>query len=67
LSDHRNTGGLEQDADTVILIHRPGVYDNEVDDKAKTEMIVAKQRNGPLATVKANYDEKTGRFNNVSY
>jgi len=66
-SDLRNTGGLEQDADTVILIHRPGVYDDEVDDKAKTEMIVAKQRNGPLATVKANYDEKTGRFKDVSY
>jgi len=66
-SDLRNTGGLEQDADTVILVHRPGVYDDEVDDKVKTEMIVAKQRNGPLTTIKSNYDEKTGRFNDVSH
>lgn len=65
--DLRNTGGLEQDADTVILLHRPAVYDKDEDDQSKTKFIVDKQRHGPQVDVRANYDLHTGRFHDVNF
>ena len=51
LSDLRDSGAIEQDADVVMFIHREGYYDPEYEDKTAAEIIVAKQRNGPLDTV----------------
>jgi replicative DNA helicase len=51
LADLRDTGAIEQDADGVILIHRPG-YFNPEDDQDSVELIVAKNRHGELGTVK---------------
>lgn len=65
--DLRNTGGLEQDADTVILLHRPAVYDKDEDDQSKTKFIVDKQRHGPQVDVRSNYDLHTGRFHDVNF
>jgi replicative DNA helicase len=63
LSDLRESGAIEQDADVVLFLHREDYYSNE--DPAlvgKGELIVAKARNGPLGTVKLNYDARTCRF-----
>ena len=49
LADLRESGQLEQDADLVLLLHRPAVYDLDADAGA-AELIVAKHRNGPTGT-----------------
>lgn len=51
LSDLRDSGSIEQDADVVMFLHRPGYYKPEEEDINKAEVIIAKQRNGPLGTV----------------
>lgn len=61
LSDLRESGSLEQDADVVLFIHRPDPQEST------TEVIVAKQRNGPLGTVKLRFDESFTRFENLTY
>ena len=68
LSDLRESGSIEQDADVVAFIHRESYY-NRTDelseaDKAKSEIIVAKQRNGPTETVFLNFIGKFTRFDN---
>lgn len=65
LSDLRDSGAIEQDADTVIMLHRPG----EQDKNAATEpieAIVAKQRNGPCGDVTLVYRKATMRFENFA-
>ncbi len=52
LADLRESGSLEQDSDQVILLHRPGLYDNTRPDTL-TDLILAKSRHGPLGTVQA--------------
>ena len=64
LSDLRETGSIEQDADLVCFIHREGYYDHDVEDKAKSEIIIAKQRNGPTDTAIVNFIDKFTRFEN---
>jgi replicative DNA helicase len=51
ISDLRESGSLEQDADTVILLHRPDAYEAESPRAGETDLIVAKHRNGPCATI----------------
>jgi replicative DNA helicase len=70
LSDLRESGSIEQDADVVMFIHRDAYYnnrDNEMSesDKAKSEIIIAKQRNGPTGTVHLNFISKITRFENA--
>ncbi len=52
LSDLRDSGSIEQDADVVMFIHREAYYDPNAEEKNVGEIILAKQRNGPLGTVK---------------
>jgi replicative DNA helicase len=63
LSDLRESGSLEQDADTVLMLHRPGKADSSVDDNI-IEVIVAKQRNGPTGDVTLTYVKQFMRFEN---
>lgn len=61
LSDLRESGAIEQDADVVLLIYRPGAYDRD-EDQGKTELIIAKQRNGPTGSVDLVFKPATTRF-----
>jgi replicative DNA helicase len=69
MSDLRESGSIEQDADVVMLLHREDYYRmNEPDFQPDNiaEIIVAKQRNGPTGTVKLTFDTRSTRFNNLS-
>ena len=68
LSDLRESGSIEQDADVVAFIHREAYYSRDEEmsesDKAKSEIIIAKQRNGPTGTVHLNFISRFTRFEN---
>jgi len=66
LSDLRESGSIEQDADVVCFIHREEYYDRENEDlKGKAEIIIAKQRNGPTGTINLAYLSDYTRFENL--
>ena len=69
LSDLRESGSIEQDADVVMFIHREAYYNRTEEmsesDRAKSEIIIAKQRNGPTDTALLNFVAKFTRFDNA--
>ena len=65
LSDLRESGSIEQDADVVMFIVRPSVYDPEEEDPRRAELIVAKQRNGPTGRVDLVFQHEYTRFENA--
>jgi replicative DNA helicase len=73
LSDLRESGAIEQDADVVIFIFRPEMYLSLEERESQSalqgiaEVIVAKQRNGPTGTVKLAFQNKFARFENLEY
>src|SRR6201987_3664637 len=68
LSDLRESGSIEQDADVVCFIHREEYYDRENEDlKGKAEIIIAKQRNGPTGSVHLAYLADYTRFENLQH
>ena len=66
LSDIRDSGAIEQDADVVMFIHREDYYDKDTEEKNIAEIIIAKQRNGPLDTVKLAWMSEFTKFLNLS-
>ena len=68
LSDLRESGSIEQDADVVAFIHRESYYNRDEEmsesDRAKAEIILAKQRNGPTGTIHLNFISRYTRFDN---
>jgi replicative DNA helicase len=66
LSDLRESGAIEQDADTVVFIFRPEYYDRETTDRGIAELIVSKQRNGPTGTVRTRFSAHCTRFDNLA-
>ncbi|MFL2510813.1 MAG: replicative DNA helicase [Candidatus Neomarinimicrobiota bacterium] len=67
LSDLRESGAIEQDADVVIFLYRPSVYDKENQDlKGLAYLIVAKQRNGPTGRVTSTFIDTYARFDNYT-
>jgi replicative DNA helicase len=73
LSDLRESGSIEQDADVVAFIHRDSYYnkdengDEDPDSKNKAEIIIAKQRNGPTGSVHLAYLAECTRFENLAF
>ena len=65
LSDLRESGSLEQDADVVAFIYRPCKYEESKKDDKTAEVIVGKQRNGPTGTVNLCFLDYCGRFENM--
>ncbi|WP_165232366.1 replicative DNA helicase [Aquisphaera insulae] len=65
MADLRESGAIEQDADMVLLLHRPEYYDPN-DQPGIAEVIVAKNRNGPTGTAKLTFLNKLTRFENLS-
>lgn len=66
LSDLRESGAIEQDADTIFFIYREEYYNREMAEKRGiAEIIVAKQRNGPTGTVETRFTEEFTRFDNL--
>jgi replicative DNA helicase len=65
LSDLRESGSIEQDADMVVLLHRDSIYDSEV-RPGEADMIVAKHRNGPTKTIPVAFQGHFSRFTDMA-
>jgi replicative DNA helicase len=65
LSDLRESGSIEQDADVVLLLNRSWEYDRKDEDRRKATVSVAKQRNGPTGTVDLTFEMDYSRFENA--
>ena len=66
LSDLRESGSLEQDADIVMFLYREDYYDQDTENKNITEVIIAKHRNGPVDTVSLVFQKEYTRFRDLS-
>lgn len=64
ISDLRESGSLEQDADVVILLHREEIYEKESPRAGEADVIIAKQRSGPMGTIILSWLGKYSRFDN---
>jgi len=62
LSDLKESGTLEDDADVVMFLYRDEIYHTDSKHKGKMEHIIAKQRNGPIGSVVSNFNKESNRI-----
>ena len=67
LSDLRESGSLEQDADIVMALYRDDYYHPETEQQNVTELLVLKHRNGPIGNVKLYFKKDIGKFTDIVY
>ncbi len=65
LSDLRESGAIEQDADIIMFVYRDEYYNEDTEEQGITEIIIGKQRNGPIGTVKLRFFKEWSRFANL--
>jgi replicative DNA helicase len=65
LADLRESGSIEQDSDVVLLVHRPDLYEPETERAGEADLILAKHRNGPTATVAVAFQGRYSRFTDM--
>ena len=66
LSDLRESGSIEQDADVIMMLYREEYYDPDTPDRGIAEIIITKHRNGPTGTVKLLFEPQYTRFRNLA-